>query len=170
MKPSWPECILVSSKLVGMHHNERTSTVRPRFAAAAVRIAVGLTAAAVFSSACSTTSSAPQPSSTPSSLATRQGEMDGLSARGLVDALERAGFPVRNPMDTTAQECPTAGCLQSIVTDTVRVKSFAETRRAQLFAADHGLFQVTTVVVSFAPPVTPDERNRFQAEIQKLML
>ncbi|GJF12985.1 hypothetical protein NGTWS0302_32670 [Mycolicibacterium cyprinidarum] len=96
--------------------------------------------------------------------------MGGLSARGLVDALERAGFPVRNPVDTTAQECPAAGCLQSIVTDTVRVKSFGETRQAQLFAADHHLFQVTTIVVSFAPPVSPAERDRFQAEIQKLML
>lgn len=138
--------------------------------ATTVRFTAALTAAVVFSAACSTTSSAPQPSPTASSLATRQGEMGGLSARGLVEALERAGLPVRNPMDATARECPTAGCLQSIVTDTVRVKSFAQTRQAQLFAADHGLFQVTTIVVSFAPPMTPAEQDRFRAEIQKLML
>ena len=108
----------------------------------------------------------------PSSLAataTRGGELNALTARGVVDALNRTGFLAPNPVDTTAQECPAAGCEQSIVTDTLRVKSYAATARAQAYAADHDLFQVQTVVVAFAPPVSESERTRYRAQIQALV-
>jgi hypothetical protein len=49
----------------------------------------------------------------------RGGELGALTARGLVDALAKAGFAVGNPLDATAQECPAAGCDQSMVTDTL---------------------------------------------------
>jgi hypothetical protein len=100
---------------------------------------------------------------------TRDGEMSALTARGVVDALDRSGFAVPNPLDTTAQECPAAGCEQSIVTDTLRVKSFRTTAQAQTYAADRGLDQVATVVVAFAPPVSKDEQARYWAQIQMLM-
>lgn len=95
--------------------------------------------------------------------------MDALTARGVVVSLNEKGFAAPNPVDTTAQECPDAGCDQSIVTDTLRLKSFLTTARAETYAADHGLFQVQTIVVAFAPPVPEAEQARYRAEIQSLM-
>jgi hypothetical protein len=117
----------------------------------------------------SAAASSPAPSRPDGALPTRQGELGALTAKGLLDALGRDGFPAHNPVDTTAQECPAAGCLQSIVTDRLRVKSFPTTGQAQIYAADRNLYQVTTLVVDFAPPVTPAQRLRYQAEIQKLV-
>lgn len=108
----------------------------------------------------------------PSSLAataTRGGELQALTARGVVDALTKMGFKAPNPQDTTAQECPAAGCDQSIVTDTLRVKSFPSTGTAEIFAKDRGLYQVETIVVSFAPPVPQAEQDRYWAQIEKLV-
>ncbi|OYN77476.1 hypothetical protein CG716_18245 [Mycolicibacterium sphagni] len=99
----------------------------------------------------------------------RAGEMHALSARGLVSALKTAGFAVPNPLDTTVQDCSADGCQQSIVTDTLRVESFATTAQAQQYAADRGFYQVETVVVSFAPPLPETERARYRTEIQKLV-
>lgn len=95
--------------------------------------------------------------------------MDALTAHGMVVALGEKGFAVTNPVDTTAQECPDAGCDQAIVTDTLRIKSFTTTARAETYAADHGLFQVQTIVVAFAPPVPDAEQVRYRAQIQTLM-
>lgn len=104
-----------------------------------------------------------------SAIATRGGEMQARTARGVVDELARLGFQVPNPQDTTAQECPAAGCDQSIVTDTLRVKSFPTTGRAEIYAKDRGLDQVETVVVSFAPPIPQAERDRYWAQIEKIV-
>ena len=101
--------------------------------------------------------------------AMRGGELGALTARGLVDALDKTGFAVPNPLDTTAQECPSAGCNQSIVTDTLRVKSFSTTSRAQTYAGSHGLFQVETIVVAFAAPVSQAEQDRYRTQIQILV-
>ena len=112
------------------------------------------------------------PPSTVSSLAgtsIRGGEMQALTARGVVDALDKAGFLVPHPQDATSYDCATAGCDQSIVTDTVRVKSFPTTGRAEIYAADHGLDQVETIVVAFAPQITQAEHDRYWTQIQKLM-
>jgi len=43
------------------------------------------------------------------------------TAPAIVDQLMRAGLPVPNPLDATAQDCAVVGCAQSIVTDTLRV-------------------------------------------------
>lgn len=110
----------------------------------------------------------PSPSPLVSTM-TRDGELGALSARGVVDALSKTGFAVPKPVDTTAQECPDAGCDQSVVTDTLRVKSFPTTARAQGFALDHGLRQVETVVVEFAPPLTRADQDRYWAQIQALV-
>lgn len=95
--------------------------------------------------------------------------MDALSARSLVNALNTAGFAVPNPLDTTRQDCSVDGCEQSIVTDTLRVESFATTAQAEQYAADRGFYQVETIVVSFAPPLPETERVRYRTEIQKLV-
>lgn len=87
----------------------------------------------------------------------------------MVDALNEAGFAAPNPLDTTAQDCPAAGCSQSVVTDTLRVMSFRAPGQAQIYAADRNLFQTATIVVEFAPPLTRSERVRYQVEIPKLI-
>ncbi|TPG31885.1 hypothetical protein [Mycolicibacterium hodleri] len=101
--------------------------------------------------------------------ATRGGELGALTARGLVNALNDTGFAAPNPVDTTAQECPAAGCDQSIVTDTLRAKSFLSTAKAQTYAGDQGLYQVGTIVVAFAPPISKAEQARYWAHIQSLV-
>ena len=112
----------------------------------------------------------PTASSHPSqSAATIGGELGAPTARRIVDELATAGFEVPKPRDTTAQECPCAGCNQSIVTDTLRVKSFPSTGLAETYAADRGLHQIATIVVSFAPPLTPADQDRYWAEVQKLV-
>ena len=113
-------------------------------------------------------SSTPLTAVSASALPARQGELGGLTAKGLIDALNKAGLPAPNPVNATAQDCPNAGCDQSVVTDTVSVKSFDTTGRAEIYAKDLGLFQVTTLVVSFAPPMTSAEQDRYRTEIVKL--
>lgn len=108
-------------------------------------------------------------SSTLSAAATRGGELGALSARGVVDALVQAGFRAPNAVDTTAHDCVASGCQQSVVTDTVRVTSFATTAKAQDYAASHDLFQLETVVVEFAPPLTEHDRARYRAELETLV-
>jgi hypothetical protein len=95
--------------------------------------------------------------------------MWALTARSLVSELAMAGFSVPNPLDTTAQDCSTAGCEQSIVTDTLRVKSFSTSAQAERYAAPRGLYQVETIVVSFAPPISESEQTRYRTEIQRLV-
>jgi hypothetical protein len=92
-----------------------------------------------------------------------------MTPRALVDALDHAGLPVPNPLDTTTTECQSTPCLQSIVTDTVRIKSFVTTGQAQSFAAERHLYQIANIVVAFAPPLTPAEQQRYRAEIPVLL-
>jgi hypothetical protein len=141
-----------------------------------VRVPVVLTAAVVLMSACASqpaapagTTSAPAAAVPAGALPDRQGEMAELTAKGLVDALNQAGFAAPNPVNATAQDCPAIGCVQSVVTDTLRARSFATTGQAEIYARDHDLFQVTTIVVTFAPPMTPADQDRYQAEIKKLV-
>ena len=96
--------------------------------------------------------------------------MRAFSARGLVNALNIAGFSVPNPLNTTVQECPAIGCDQSVVTDTLKVKSFETTAQAERYAVPRSLFQVDTLVVSFAPVLPASEQARYRAEIQKLVV
>lgn len=137
-----------------------------------------LTAGALLVTACSTappissehgSSHVPAPSVSAGASVAHPGEMRALTALAVVHELTRAGFPAANPLDTTAQDCPAIGCTQSIVTDTLRVKSFPTTAQAQRYAVPRALYQVETVVVAFAPPLSERERARYQAEIQKLM-
>jgi PBP1b-binding outer membrane lipoprotein LpoB len=139
-----------------------------------VLVPVALTTAAVLMAACSSHAPAPTADSSAQpvpagALPDRQGEMGELTAKGLVDALNQAGFAAPNLVNVTAQDCPAIGCVQSVVTDTLRAKSFATTGQAEIYAKDHDLFQVTTIVVTFAPPMTPADQDRYRAEIQKLV-
>ncbi len=64
---------------------------------------------------------------------------------------------------------PCAGCDQSIVTDALRVKSFPSTGTAEIYARERGFDQVVTIVVSFAPPVSQHDQDRYWAQIEKLV-
>ncbi|WP_142271306.1 hypothetical protein [Mycobacterium sp. AT1] len=139
-------------------------------------LAVGALTACLLSGCSSTLPGYPPSASSaearPSAMAataTRGGELGALSARGVVNALVAAGFQAPNAVDTTAQECPASGCEQSVVTDTVRVKSFGTTARAQNFAAARDLFQLETIVVEFAPPLSEQDRARYRAELEVLV-
>lgn len=76
---------------------------------------------------------------------------------------------MHNPVDTTQQECGAIGCEQSVVTDRLRVRTFAATGQAQRYAGDTGARQVETVAVTFAPVVSDAERQRYWAEIVRLV-
>jgi hypothetical protein len=116
-----------------------------------------------------TSEPAPAPTDTPTATATAlvspMNDRSRQTAWSVVRALSRAGLVVTNPLDTTAHECPAAGCLQSVVTDQLRVKSFASSAAAMRFASARGLHHVGTVVVAFAPPLSPADRSRYWAAI-----
>jgi hypothetical protein len=83
------------------------------------------------------------------------------TAWSVVRALSHAGLAATNPLDTTAQECPSAGCQESVVTDQLRVKSFASASQASRYAAAHGLQSSGAIVVSFAPPLPASARDKY---------
>ena len=99
---------------------------------------------------------------------TRGGARSKQTAWGVVHALSRAGFAATNPLDTTAQECPSAGCQESVVTDQLRVKSYASPSSASRYATAHGLKCIGTIVVSFAPPLSASEREKYWTEVVRL--
>jgi len=121
--------------------------------------AIACLAAAVVSAACS----APRSAQTPDGVGASKTE-----ATEVVNAIVKAGFSAPNSRDTTAQDCGEIGCDQSVVTDTVTVRSFGTTGRAEIYAKPLGLDQVLNLVVSFAPDVPAGEQSRYWAEIQKL--
>ena len=90
------------------------------------------------------------------------------TAWGVVRGLSEAGFNVDHPLDTTAQECVAVGCEQSVVTDTLRVLSFATRSQATRYASARGLDQAGTIVVRFAPPVSAVDRHRYLSAIAKM--
>ncbi|HKV22890.1 MAG TPA: hypothetical protein VJR50_27955 [Mycobacterium sp.] len=94
---------------------------------------------------------------------------DASTALGVIDALDRAGFAVPNPLDTTKQVCPRLGCLQSIVSDTVRISSFptsAQAHRSMLPGADS---QVGRFVVRFAPPMSEERKAQYWSKIRTMV-
>lgn len=86
----------------------------------------------------------------------------------LVDSLAASGLTVPNPLDTTALECRTVGCAQSVVTDTLRITSFPTIAQAEGFATPRGLYQSGRFVVAFAPPLTEADRVPYRMAIQRL--
>lgn len=96
------------------------------------------------------------------------GGRSNVSAWDVVRALSHAGLRADNALDTTAQECPGAGCDQAVVTDELRVKSFDGPSRAHSYASARGLEWVGSIVVAFAPPMPPPEREAYWREIVEL--
>lgn len=90
-------------------------------------------------------------------------------ARDVVEALKRSGLQPGRPVDTSAADCPTIGCVQSITTERMQVLSFRTSGAAQIYAADHNMLQVMTVVVTFSPTVHAEERQAYWDAITRLM-
>jgi hypothetical protein len=90
-------------------------------------------------------------------------------ASDVVDALTRNGLQPGRPVDTSATDCPKIGCVQSITTDRMQVLSFRTSGAAQMYAADHRMRQVMTVVVAFAPTVRAEDCQDYWAAISRLM-
>lgn len=86
--------------------------------------------------------------------------LGSMTARQVVDALPRAGVATVRPVDDTDAQCPTAGCVQSIVTDGFRVMSFPSTGKAESYAADHQGRSVETIAVTFPATVAAADRDR----------
>ena len=100
----------------------------------------------------------------------RSGPLGTLTANGLVTELVANGYDMVHPVDTTHQECRRIGCEQSVVTDRLRIKSFSSTGAAQKHAGQTtDARQVESIVVEFAPVVPDEERERYWAEIVKLV-
>jgi hypothetical protein len=119
-----------------------------------------LTAVALSAAACASTPSAPPTDAGPAN----------TQAMAIVQAITKQGFSAPNPRDTTAKDCGEIRCDQSVVTDTVTVRSFGTNGRAEIYAKPLGLDQVASVVVSFAPTVPQAEQARYWAAIQKLLI
>ncbi|WP_370331689.1 hypothetical protein [Mycolicibacterium hippocampi] len=137
--------------------------------------AVWLTAGALTAVGCAPSAPVPQTPSesvTPPSdsaagpLAHR--DTTSWTARSLVNALADAGLAVPDPLDNTATECPTVGCEQSVVTDTLRIKTFPTAEDAARHAAPRGLYRTDTIVVAFAPPLTAAERKPYMQTLDRL--
>ncbi|WP_163890163.1 hypothetical protein [Mycolicibacterium hippocampi] len=86
----------------------------------------------------------------------------------MVNALADAGLAVPNPLDDTATECRAVGCFQSVVTDTLRIKTFPTAEDAARHAAPRGLYRTDTIVVAFAPPLTAAEREPYMRTLDRL--
>ena len=83
--------------------------------------------------------------SPPAARALGQEGTASLTARAVIQGLARSGLLVPNPLDVTAQICPSNGCDQSIVTDTVRVTSFPSPEAAKRYAHQRGLRRPETL-------------------------
>lgn len=99
----------------------------------------------------------------------RNAPAQALTAEEVIRALRRAGLAAPHPVDTTAQECDLAQCAQSVVTDTLRVKSFATPAQATQYAVPRGLKHVGPVTVSFPPHMPQAERQKYWSVIAALV-
>lgn len=127
---------------------------------AGLGVAVGL---AVWCAGCASQAPSPQPTVTHSAPA------ETSTAGAVVDHLQNDDHVLLHPMDTTASDCPRAGCAQAIGTDRFTIMSFSGTGAAQRYAADHGFRQIASVVVDFSPTVSEQERDRLWAEISRMI-
>lgn len=93
---------------------------------------------------------------------------NNLSVDDLIASIGQAKLPVPNPRNVTAQDCPTIGCIEKVDTDTVAIMKFPTTGKAELYAGSTPQsFQVTDVVMTFAPAVPANERQRYEQVVTR---
>ena len=148
----------------------QSAPVRPRLRVAIATV-VTLTAAVLVSACAGRDQPAVQApaaaSASGSSSAVPLGEHGdrSLSARAVVAALALRGFLVPNLMDVTDQICPTAGCDHSLVTDTLRITSFASQEAAAQYAHEHGVRNWHNIVIAFPPTMPAGEQDKYWSAI-----
>jgi hypothetical protein len=145
-----------------MRHTHVIELKRPQVSSVALYASLGVLCA-MLGSACAAPAT---PLSATSSTASGSGSH---IAGDVVDTLTRNGLQPGRPVDTTATDCPKIGCVQSITTDRMQVLSFRTSGAAQIYAADHSMRQVMTVVVAFAPTVRAEDCQAYWAAISRLM-
>ena len=91
-----------------------------------------------------------------------------ISARAVVAALALRGYLVPNMLDVTDQICPTVGCAQVLVTDTLRVTSFASPDAATDYAQERGLRHRQNIVVAFPPVMTASDQDKYWSAIVRI--
>lgn len=96
------------------------------------------------------------------------GIFNNLSVDDLIASIGQANLPVPNPRNVTARDCPAIGCTEKVETDTVAIMKFPTTGKAELYAGTNlQSFQVTDVVMTFAPAVSPDERQQYEQVVTR---
>jgi hypothetical protein len=94
--------------------------------------------------------------------------LNDLSAQQVIGAIAKAGLPALNPHDVTAAQCPVVHCAQAVGTDTVSVYKFATTGQAQKYAGSiSSVYQVEDIAVVFAPTVTEDLKQDYEAVVAR---
>ena len=92
--------------------------------------------------------------------------LNGVSAKQVVDAFDKAGLPALNAHDSTAQQCPSVHCVQAFDTATVSVYKFSTTGQAQKYAGSNSnVYLVEDIAVRFAPSVTDDMKRDYEAVV-----
>ena len=122
---------------------------------------------AVLGSCCAGCSAGTPPQQQPTRTAPATGGT--ATAQLIVDNLVRSGQAVHNPVDTTAVDCPDAGCAQAVTSDRFQVMSFATTGAAQRYAGTHESRQVETIVVNFSPADPESERDALWSQITRMV-
>ncbi|AFM15520.1 hypothetical protein Mycch_0702 [Mycolicibacterium chubuense NBB4] len=90
-------------------------------------------------------------------------------ASAVVANLQKGDGVDLHPTDTTAADCPDAGCAQSVTTDSFRIMSFSTTGRAQRYAGTHDSRQIEALVVTFSPNVSAQQRDALWAKITRMV-
>jgi hypothetical protein len=138
--------------------------VIPKIGIAACRNVVVVALAIGALSACGNVPSAD--SSSPS--AGGAASLNRVSAQQVIGAIDKAGLPALNPHDVTAEQCPNLQCKQAVSTDTVSVYKFPITGLAQKYAGSiSNDYQVEDLVVVFAPSVSADLKQDYEAVVAR---
>lgn len=89
-------------------------------------------------------------------------------AADLMSMIAKAGLPVPDQRDVTAQDCPVIGCTDKIDSATVSVSTFPTTGAAETYAGSiHHEFLITNVVMEFGPTLSPDRQHAYEAVVAR---
>ncbi len=104
----------------------------------------------------------------PTNSAEMPASLNGLTASQVVKDFTEAGLPALNPHDVTSVQCPKVNCVQAISTDTVTVFKFPATGIGQRFTEGQpSVYQIEDLVLTFAPGVTDDLKNRYEQVVER---
>ncbi len=106
--------------------------------------------------------------SRPANPAEAPASLNGLTAAHVVDEFTKAGLPTVNRRDVTSAQCPKVNCVQAVSTDTVSVFKFPATGIGQRFTEGQpSVYQIEDLVLTFAPGVSDDLKNRYERVVER---